>query len=234
MNENIINGLYTKAKKIRTNLLLYTEKYIQKKQKQDKNLNILYNLENQRIYQKQSLEVSFQECYFKRNVQITTQEISNKEKLIISNLFSISFIHISEKSFCTFKSSSILSTGESIPKNNILKDDKQIINIKNFLYKKSKTKTDKTIFFENNLNKFQIDYKNVNKIKNKTINIFNDSLSINCINNNTIGKKYLRNLAKYLGVIPHRKKKKVEFSTIKKNIKKKKSHKENHQTKINC
>ena len=54
MNENIINGLYTKAKKIRTNLLLYTEKYIQKKQKQDKNLNILYNLENQRIYQKQS------------------------------------------------------------------------------------------------------------------------------------------------------------------------------------
>lgn len=224
MNENQINVIYKKAKKIRTNLLLYTENYIQRKQKQDKNLNSLYNLKNQRIYEKHSLEVSFQEYFFERNVQIITQEISNREKLVFPNLFSISYVHISEKSLCTFKSSSNLSTAESISKNNIL--DNQNNNINNFLNKKSKTKTDKINFLENNLNKFQIDYKNVNKNTNKTINTFHDSLYSNFINNNTIGKKYLRNLSKYLGVIPHKKRKKVKFSTIKKNIKKKKSHKE--------
>ena len=139
--------------------MLYTEKYIEEKIKKDNNLNIL--LENQKKYLKESMKVSFQKYFIERNIQIITQEVENNEKHIIPNLFSISSLHISEKSLCTFKSSSSLSTEDTIQKNNNNINEKQNNNFNQFFNKISKTEAYDC--FENKLNKFP------NKIGNKSL-----------------------------------------------------------------
>ena len=220
MKENKINSIYKKAQKIRTNLLLFTEKYIKEKQRKDKNSNILCTLESQRKIQEE-MEISFEEFFIERNVQIITQELENKQKVIIPNLFSISSCYISEKSKCVFKSSSLLSTVETIQNDNYIKG-KQNNNINNFLSKKSKSISEIKLFFENNNNQFPIEDVN------KNIKTFNEILFTECIKNKTIGKKYLRNLSKYLGLISHNKKKIVKNISIKRHTKKKKSLKEKY------
>ena len=224
MNEEPFNPIYKKAKKIRTNLLLYTEKYIKQNQKKENN-NKLNNLINQTQFQEVSMEVSFEEFYDEKNVQIFTQKFENKEKKVISHLSSISFYHISEKSLCTFKYLSNLSTVESITKKNIENDKKK--NDYFFFNKKSKTKTEKIekMFLFKKNNNFPIDYENINKHRNKNIKSINGNLTYDYKKNHTIGKKYLKNLSKYLGGILHKKKKSVKQSFIKKHSKHNKSKK---------
>ena len=224
MNEEPFNPIYKKAKKIRTNLLLYTEKYIKQNQKKENN-NKLNNLINQTQFQEVSMEVSFEEFYDEKNVQIFTQKFENKEKKVIPNLSSISFYHISEKSLCTFKYLSNLSTVESITKKNIENDKKK--NDYFFFNKKSKTKTEKIekMFLFKKNNNFPIDYENINKHRNKNIKSINGNLTYDYKKNHTIGKKYLKNLSKYLGAILHKKKKSVKQSFIKKHSKHNKSKK---------
>ena len=224
MNEEPFNPIYKKAKKIRTNLLLYTEKYIKQNQKKENN-NKLNNLINQTQFQEVSMEVSFEEFYDEKNVQIFTQKFENKEKKVISHLSSISFYHISEKSLCTFKYLSNLSTVESITKKNIENDKKK--NDYFFFNKKSKTKTEKIekMFLFKKNNNFPIDYENINKHRNKNIKSINGNLIYDYKKNHTIGKKYLKNLNKYLEEILHKKKKSVKQSFIKKHSKHNKSKK---------
>jgi len=225
MNEVPFDLIYRKAKKIRTNLLLYTEKYIKQNQKKENN-NKLNNLINQTQFQEVSMEVSFEEFYDEKNVQIFTQKFENKEKKVISHLSSISFYHISEKSLCTFKYLSNLSTVESITKKNIENDKKK--NDYFFFNKKSKTKTEKLekMFLFKKNNNFPIDYENINKLDHKNIKTFNGNLIYDYKKNITIGKKYLRNLSKYLGVLLYKKKKCDKKTLIKRYIKKYISRKE--------
>ena len=224
MNEEPFNSIYKKAKKIRTSLLLYTEKYIKQNQKKENN-NKLNNLINQTQFQEVSMEVSFEEFYDEKNVQIFTQKFENKEKKVIPHLSSISFYQISEKSLCTFKYLSNLSTVQSMPKKNIENHKKKNDNF--FFNKKSKTKTEKIekMFLFKKNNNFPIDYENINKHRNKNIKSINGNLTYDYKKNHTIGKKYLKNLSKYLGAILHKKKKSVKQSFIKKHSKYNKSKK---------
>ena len=213
-NEIQNNLLYKRAKKIRTNLLLYTDKYLQNKQKKRNSSNSvsnIYSLNNKNIFKREIIQVSFDEYFSERNIQITTQEFENKEKLIVPNLLSKSSLHISEKSLCTFKSISTLSTEESYNEKNINKENL-------FFNKKSKTKYNNKFILENN---FLIDE---NAIKNNNIKTFDNQLFKNCKKHNIIGKKYLQNLVRYLGIIP--KKKKIIKVSINKKNKKKKIHKD--------
>lgn len=217
MHENISDTIYKKAKKIRTNLLLYTDKYIKQKQKNN-NSNEILSLEKNNIYQKESMEVSFQEFYVESNIQIITHEVEKREKKIIPNISSSISFHIAENSFCIFKNSPLLSTAESNPKKNINIQKNQNY----FFNKKSKTKNEQMYIFGNNICNYQIAIKNVNKKSNNSINTFNTNLFFYSKKNNTIGKKYLKNLCKYLGVISHKKKKIIKFISINYNSKKKK------------
>lgn len=222
------NQIYNKAKKIRTDLLLYTEKYIKQKQKNNNNSNELLNIGNTNICKIESMEVNFEEFYFENNVEIFTQEVENQENKIIPNLQKISFYRGSEKSVLIFKNSSDLSTEESIKrKKNIY--EKNLCNDKNiFLFRKSKTKSEKKLNFENNLKKNQegIYLENVNKNGNKNIKTFNGNLFYIFKKRNIIGKKYLKNLSKYLGVKSHKKHKILKNILIKKYKKKKHIKKE--------
>lgn len=224
------NQIYNKAKKIRTDLLLYTEKYIKQKQKNNNNSNELLNIGNTNICKIESMEVNFEEFYFENNVEIFTQEVENQENKIIPNLQKISFYKGSEKSVLIFKNSSDLSTEESIKrKKNIY--EKNLCNDKNiFLFRKSKTKSEKKLNFENNLKKNQegIYLENVNKNGNKNIKTFNGNLFSIFKKRNIIGKKYLKNLSKYLGVKSHKKHKILKNILIKK-LKKKKHIKKEEQ-----
>lgn len=217
MYDNISDTIYKKAKKIRTNLLLYTDKYIKQKQKKH-NSNEILSLEKNNIYQKESMEVSFQEFYVESNIQIITHEVEKREKKIIPNLSSSISFHISENSLCIFKNSPLLSTAESIPKKNVGVQK----NHNDFFNKKSKTKKEQMYIFGNNICNYHINSKNVNKKNNNSIKTFNTNLFFYSKKNNTIGKKYLRNLSKYLGVISHKKKKIIKFISINYNSKKKK------------
>ena len=205
MDENINNLLYIKAKKIRKDLLLYIEKNIKKNQQNENKIKNLLSLKKNNMYQKESMKVSFQEIYIEKNTQIITQELENNKNKIIPNLSSESFFHISEKSLCSYKFSSPLSTAESINQNKKNKN--------NFLNEKSKTITKNIFILENNKNKFPIDYENINK--NKNIKTFNGNLIVDCKKNKINGKKYLINLSKYLGLINHNKKKAKKNSSIK-------------------
>ena len=146
MNEGPFDLIYRKAKKIRTNLLLYTEKCIKQNQKKEHNSKI-NNLLSKNQFQEVSFEVSFEEFYSENTVQIFTQKFENKEKKIIPNLSSISFYHTSEKSLCTFKNISDLSTTnestESIKNNNKENDKKIMLIIFIFLIKNRKQKRKK-------------------------------------------------------------------------------------------
>ena len=230
MNEVPFDLIYRKAKKIRTNLLLYTEKCIKQNQKKEHNSKI-NNLLSKNQFQEVSFEVSFEEFYSENTVQIFTQKFENKEKKIIPNLSSISFYHTSEKSLCTFKNISDLSTTnestESIKNNNNEIDKKNNDNYFYFFNKKSKTKTEKIekMFLFKKNNNFPIDYENINKHRNKNIKSINGNLTYDYKKNHTIGKKYLKNLSKYLGAILHKKKKSVKQSFIKKHSKHNKSKK---------
>ena len=111
----------------------------------------------------------------------------------------MSFYHTSEKSLCIFPT---LSTEETITKK-VNENEKKDNNNNIFLNKKSKTKSDKMIIFENNKNNFPIYYEND---VYKNIKSFNGNLSYDCKKHNTIGKKYLKQLSIFLGVIIHKKK----------------------------
>jgi len=220
MKENQNNSVYIKAKKIRTNLLLYTEKYIKEKQKKEKNSSEIISLKNSNSILIESMSVNFEEFYIERNVEIITQQMEKQEKKIIPNLPPMSFYHESKKSVYVLKNSPMLSTAESIPKKNIF-------NKKNkFLEKKCRTISEKIVLVNNNFNEIDNDYEHINKnINNKNIKTFDGNNCFNCCKkNNLIGKKYLRNLSKYLGVISHRKHKIVKHILVKK-LKKKKLNK---------
>ncbi len=220
MKENQNNSVYIKAKKIRTNLLLYTEKYIKEKQKKEKNSSEIISLKNNNSILIESMSVNFEEFYIERNVEIITQQMEKQEKKIIPNLPPMSFYHESKKSVYVLKNSPMLSTAESIPKKNIF-------NKKNkFLEKKCRTISEKIVLVNNNFNEIDNDYEHINKnINNKNIKTFDGNNCFNCCKkNNLIGKKYLRNLSKYLGVISHRKHKIVKHILVKK-LKKKKLNK---------
>jgi len=220
MKENQNNSVYIKAKKIRTNLLLYTEKYIKEKQKKEKNSSEIISLKNNNSILIESMSVNFEEFYIERNVEIITQQMEKQEKKIIPNLPPMSFYHESKKSVYVLKNSPMLSTAESIPKKNIF-------NKKNkFLEKKCRTISEKIVLVNNNFNETDNDYEHINKnINNKNIKTFDGNNCFNCCKkNNLIGKKYLRNLSKYLGVISHRKHKIVKHILVKK-LKKKKLNK---------
>lgn len=213
MNEYFPDDVYKKAKKIRTNLLLFTDNYMKKKLKQ-KNTSDILSLKNKNLYRKDSMKVSFQEFYVESNIQIYTHEVEKQEKKIIPNIASMSY-HVSEKSLCTFKDSPLLSTAETIPKKTKIK-----INKNNFFNKKSKTKN--INFIENRVNKLIFDYEKLNKVSNKTLKTFN-AISINYPKKSHIlGKKYLKKLSKYLGIISDKKKKALILEHAKFNIKKKK------------
>ena len=218
MDSEIINNqFYNLAKKIRTSLLLYTEKDLKNKQKL-KNSSNIYSLRNKDILEKEQLRVSFDEYFVERNVQIITQEFENKEKLTKPTLLSISFLHISEKSLCTYKSISDLSTLESFDEKNIQKE--KLKNKENEFFSK-KTNSGKNFLFEKI---FAFDEK-ANLIQNKqNINSINDKIFNNSKTSNIIGEKYLRNLVKYFGVI--RKRKSIKKLSNKKSNKKNKAHKE--------
>lgn len=222
MSEEHFNLIYKKAKKIRTNLLVYTEKNIKLKQKKE-NKNKINNILNQNIFQEGSMEVSFEEFFCGKNVQIFTENLDKNEKKVIPNLSKISFYHSSEKSLCSFKEITTVSTDTSFTKNNIA-NEKQKNKDYYFLNKKSKTKTELLFLFEND--KYPIDYENVKKNTNRNIQTFNGNLMYDYKRNNTIGKKYLRNLSKFLGVISHKKKKITKKSFIKRSNYKKKCKKE--------
>ena len=212
MDENMPDTVYKKAKKIRMNLLLFTDNYMKQKLKQNET-NGLLSLKNKNICQKDSMKVSFQEFYVESNIQIYTHQVEKQEKKIIPNIASISY-HVSEKSLCTFKDSPLLSTAETIPKKTKNK------NKNNFFNKKSKTKN--INFIENRVNKLLFHYEKLNKVSNKTLKTFN-AISINYPKKSHIlGKKYLRKLSKYLGIIPDKKKKALILEHAKYNIKKKK------------
>lgn len=220
MKENQNNSVYIKAKKIRTNLLLYTEKYIKEKQKKEKNSSEIISLKNNNSILIESMSVNFEEFYIERNVEIITQQMEKQEKKIIPNLPPMSFYHESKKSVYVLKNSPMLSTAESIPKKNIF-------NKKNkFLEKKCRTISEKIVLVNNNFNEIDNDYEHINKnINNKNIKTFDGNNCFNCCKkNNLIDKKYLRNLSKYLGVISHRKHKIVKHILVKK-LKKKKLNK---------
>ena len=70
-------------------------------------------------------------------------------------------------------------------------------------------------------NRFPIYYENVNK----NINTFNGNLSYDYKKHNTIGKKYLKQLSKFLGVIIHKKKRIDKKSLTKRHFKKFKTRK---------
>ena len=218
MDSEIINNqFYNLAKKIRANLLLYTEKDLKNKQKL-KNSSNIYSLKSKNILEKEQLRVSFDEYFVERNVQIITQEFENKEKLTKPTLLSISFLHISEKSLCTYKSISDLSTLESFDEKNIQKE--KLNNKENEFFSK-KTNSGKNFLFEKI---FAFDEK-ANLIQNKqNINSINDKIFNNSKTSNIIGEKYLRNLVKYFGVI--RKRKSIKKLSNKKSNKKNKAHKE--------
>lgn len=217
MNDNSFDLLFKKAKKIRTNLLLYTEKCIKDNKKKEKS-NEIYNLNNQTIFQEGSIEVSFQEFYVEKNVQIFTQQLENKENKLVSNISSMSFFHTSEKSLCIFPSLSTADKSTTKKKNDIKKKGDN--NIK-FLKQKSKTETEKLFLFNIGKNRFPIYYENVNK----NINTFNGNLSYDYKKHNTIGKKYLKQLSKFLGVIIHKKKRIDKKSLTKRHFKKFKTRK---------
>lgn len=218
MDSEIINNkFYNLAKKIRTSLLLYTEKDLKNKKK-IKNSSNIYSLKSKNILEKEQLRVSFDEYFVERNIQIITQEFENKEKLIKPTLLSISSLHISEKSLCTYNSISDLSTFESFDENNIKKE--KLKNKKNEFFSK-KTNSGKSFLFEKN---FVFDEK-ANVIQNKqNINCINDKIFNNSKTNIVIGEKYLRNLVKFFGVI--RKRKSIKKLSNKKSHKKVKTHKE--------
>lgn len=217
MNEYFPDDVYKKAKKIRTNLLLFTDNYMKKKLKQ-KNTSDILSLKNKNLYRKDSMKVSFQEFYVESNIQIITHEVEKQEKKIIPNLSSMSF-HMSEKSLCTYKDSPLLSTAETIQTKETIKNDKN-----EFFNKKSKTKN--IYLMENRVNKLIFDYEKLNKISNKSLQTYY-AFSNNYFNKtNILGKKYLRDLSKYLGIIPHKKKKDILISHAKYNITKK-NHKRN-------
>lgn len=221
MREEPFNLIYKKAKKIRTILLLYTEKNIKRKE----NISRINNLYDQNIFQKGSMKVSFEEFYCENNVEIFTENLNKKDKKVFPNLSKTSSYCSSEKSLCIYKDISTISTDESFTKKEI-GNEKKINNDITFFNKKSKTKNEKGFLFENNKNVFPINYDNVNKKNNKTFKSFNDNLIDNYKRNNTFGKRYLRNLSKYLGVIRHKKKKINQKSFNKKYTKKYKNRKD--------
>ena len=223
MAEDSVNSIYKKAIKVRANLLLYTEKCIKQSQKRKNSYNINY-LQTQNLFQEGSMIICFEEFYDEKNLEIYTQELENKEKKIIPHLSSISFFHSSEKVLCKYNNLSDLSTVESTTQ-------KAVENIENnnnekyFLNKKSKTKTEnkeKMFFFEKYDNKFIFNNENVNENKNENNKTVNGNLTYDNKKHNAVGKKYLHNLSKYLGVI-HKKKKMGKKSLIKKQIKNNKS-----------
>ena len=75
--------------------------------------------------------------------------------------------------------------------------------------------------FDISKNKFPIYYENVNK----NINTFNGNLSYDYKKHNTIGKKYLKQLSKFLGVIIHKKKRIDKKALTKRHFKKYKTRK---------
>lgn len=221
MKESLNNSIYIKAKKIRTNLLLFTEKYIKEKQKKESNSREILSLKNKNNFVIESMAVNFEEFYIERNVEIITQEMEKKEKKIIPNLPPMSFFHESKKLVCILKNSPMLSTAES-------NQDKEVLNKKKkFLEKKSRTISKKIILVDNNINGIDNDCEHINqKINNKNINTFDGNNCFNCCKkNNIIGKKYLKNLSKFLGVISHKKRKIVKHCLVKKLKKKKLNNK---------
>jgi hypothetical protein len=190
MKEYFPDDVYEKAKKIRTNLLLFTDNYMKKKLKQ-KNTSDILSLKNKNLYRKDSMKVSFQEFYVESNVQIITHEVEKQEKKIIPNLSSMSF-HVSEKSLCTYKDSPLLSTAETIQKKETIKNDKN-----EFFNKKAKTKN--INLMENRVNKFLFDYEKLNKISNKSLQTYN------AFSNNYFNKKNIFNLLLYLNRINYHK-----------------------------
>jgi hypothetical protein len=221
MEESLNNSIYIKAKKIRTNLLLYTEKYIKEKQNKEKNSSEILSLKNKNNFVMDSMAVNFEEFYIERNVEIITQEVEKKEKKIIPNAPPMSFFHESKKLVCILKNSPMLSTAESNPEEEVLNKKKK------FLEKKSRTISKKIVLIDNNINGIDNDYELKNqKINNKNIKTFDDNNCFNCCkkNNNIIGKKYLKNLSKFLGVVPHKKHKIIKHCLVKK-LKKKKLNK---------
>ena len=221
MEESQNNSIYIRAKKIRTNLLLYTEKCIKEKQKKETNSREILSLKNKNIFVIDSMSVNFEEFYIERNVEIITQQMEKQEKKIIPNLPPMSFFHESKKSVCVLKNSSMLSTAESIPEEKVLNKKEK------FFEKKCRTTSEKFVLFNNNLNGFDNDNEHINQnINIKNINTFDGNNCFNCCKkNNLIGKKYLKNLSKYLGIIPHRKHKNVKHCLVKKLKKKKLSKK---------
>lgn len=216
MKENQNNSIYLKAKKIRTNLLLYTEKYIKEKKKNENNSKEILSLKNKNNCVIESMAVSFEEFYIESNVEIITQQMEKQEKRVIPNLPTMSFFHESKKSLGILKNSPMLSTAESIPEKKVL--DKK----KKFLEKKSRT-ISKKIGLDKNLNGIDNNSEHINQNdKNKNIKTFDGNNCFNCCKkNNIIGKKYLKNLSKYLGVITHKKHKIAKHCLVKK-LKKKK------------
>jgi hypothetical protein len=217
MEENQNNSIYIKAKKIRTNLLLYTEKYIKEKHKRENNSREILSLKNKNNFVIESMAVNFEGFYIEKNVEIITQQMEKQEKKIIPNLPPVSFFHESKKLVYIFKNSPMLSTAESIPEQKVLNKKEK------FLEKKSRTISEKIILINNNLNGIDNDYEHINQnINNKNIKTFDGNNCFNCCKkNNLIGKKYLNNLSKYLGVIPHKKHKIVKHCLVKKSKKKK-------------
>ena len=220
MKDNQNNSIYIKAKKIRTNLLLYTEKDIKEKQKKENNSREILSLKNKNNFIIDSMSVNFEEFYIERNVEIITQQMEKQEKKIIPNLPPMSFFHESKKSVYILKNSPMLSTAESIPEQKVLNKREQ------FLEKKYRTKSEKIVLITNNLNGIDNDYEHIDQnINIKNIKTFDGNNCFNCFNcckkNNLIGKKYLKNLSKYLGVIPHKKHKIVKHCLVKRFKKKK-------------
>ena len=220
MIESLNNSIYIKAKKIRTNLLLYTEKDIKEKQKKESCSREILSLKNKNIFVIESMSVNFEEFYIERNVEIITQQMEKQEKIIIPNVPPMSFFHESKKSVYILKNSPMLSTAESIPEQKVLNKREQ------FLEKKCRTKSEKIVLINNNLNGIDNDYEHINQnINNKNIKTFDGNNCFNCCKkNNLIGKKYLKNLSKYLGAMPHKKHKIVKNCLVKK-LKKKKLNK---------
>jgi hypothetical protein len=221
MEENQNNSIYIKAKKIRTNLLLFTEKYIKEKQKKENNSREILSLKNKNNFIIDSMSVNFEEFYIERNVEIITQQMEKQEKKIIPNLPPMSFFHESKKSVYILKNSPMLSTAESILEQKVLNNKKE------FSEKKCRAISEKIVLLNNNLNGIDNDYEHINQnINNKNIKTFDGNNCFNCCKkNNLIGKKYLKNLSKYLGVIPHKKHKIVKHCLVKKLKKKKLNNK---------
>ena len=144
--------------------------------------------------------------------------MEKKEKKIIPNLPPMSFFHESKKLVCTLKNSPMLSTAESNQQKEVLNKRKK------YLEKKSRTISKKIVLVDN---KIDNDYEHINqKINNKNINTFDGNNCFNCCKkNNIIGKKYLKNLSKFLGIISHKKHKIVKHYLVKKLKKKKLNNK---------